>query len=413
MYNINIEKTEVKKNWLWTKNFTLLWLGQFVSSLGDSFYGMALSVFILDITGSVSFLGFIKAVSLIPRIIISPFAGAVADSHDRKKIIVLSDLICGIALILLFIAIKLGYTNLWMFLVVGIIIGIASCFFNPAVNSVIPDVVDKDNLIKANSSLSIIYKGNSLLGSAAAGTVINLIGAPLLFLFNGISFIFSAASESFIEIPKSDKKVEKVNYFKDVMAGARYVIRNKGLVYLYIVVAFLNFFGSIGFMLALPYFKMTEGLGIQAYGIALSFSSAGLIVGFSILPKVDLKKVSKFSLFIMSGVITSVAMIAVANVNSVFLTFLLMFCNGLGISITNSILQVTFQRKIPRDLRGKVFGFKKMLGLSLVPIALMVGGVLAEIFTTRVVICFSYFILLLLFLVTSTVKDIREYINID
>ncbi|MEG0133897.1 MAG: hypothetical protein RR782_07210 [Clostridium sp.] len=84
MENINVEKLENKKNKLWAKNFTLLWLGQFVSSLGDSFYSMALSVFILDTTGSIAYLGFVNAVSLIPRIIISPFAGSVADTHDRK-----------------------------------------------------------------------------------------------------------------------------------------------------------------------------------------------------------------------------------------------------------------------------------------------------------------------------------------
>ncbi|MEG2919058.1 MAG: MFS transporter, partial [Clostridium sp.] len=307
MENINVEKLENKKNKLWAKNFTLLWLGQFVSSLGDSFYSMALSVFILDTTGSIAYLGFVNAVSLIPRIIISPFAGSVADTHDRKKIIILSDLISGISLVLLFLAINLGYKPLWIFLVVGIIIGIAGCFFGPAVNSAIPDVVDKDNLVKANSSLSIVYEGTNILGSASAGVVISLIGAPLLFLFNGISFILSATSESFITIPSKIKKVKKINYFKDIISGAKYVIGNKGLVFLYIIVSFLNFFGSIGFMLVLPYFKMTNGLGIGSYGIALSFSSVGLIMGFTILSKVDFKKVNKFALFIMSGLLTSIA----------------------------------------------------------------------------------------------------------
>lgn len=398
---------------MWEKSFILLWIGQFISSLGDSFYSMALSVFVLDVTGSVAFLGVVKSVSLIPRIIIAPFAGAIVDAHDRKKIIILSDFISGLALGIVFLAVSFGYKSIWMFMIVGIILGIAGCFFDPAVNSVIPDIVSKENLVKANSYISMVYEGSNIIGSAFAGMIIKLIGAPLLFLFNGFSFIFSGTSGIFMNIPKRIKKLEKINYFKDILFGAKYVINNKGLIYLYSIVSALNFFGSIGFMLILPYFKMTNGLGIESYGIALSFSSIGLMVGFTSLSKINFTKVNKFSLFIMSGFLTSVAMIMLVNINNKFIAMGLMFLNGVGIAITNSILQVTFQRMVPADLRGKVFGFKKMLGLSLVPIALLSGGALAEIFTTSLVISISYFILFLLFSVTAFIKEIRQYINIE
>lgn len=397
---------------LWNKNFILLWMGQLVSSLGDSFYTMALSVFTLDLTGSVAILGIVKSLSLIPRIIISPFAGAVVDANDRKKIIVLSDFISGIAIGLIFLAVIFGYKKVWILLVVGFVLGITSCFFDPAINSVIPDIVHRDNLVKANSSISMIYEGTNIIGSACAGILIKVIGVPLLFLFNSISFIFSATSEMFINIPENLIVHRKTNYFKDIFYGAKYVVKNKGLVYLYIVVSVLNFFGSLGFMLVLPYFKVTEGLGIGSYGISLSCSSIGLIIGFTILSKIDYDKANRYILFVLSGFITSIAMIMLVFVKNNFIAMVLLFFNGFGISITNSILQVTFQKIVPSELRGKVFGFKKMLGLLLVPIALSCGGALAEVLSIDIVLIASYGIMFILFFSTIFVKEIKDCINI-
>ena len=91
-----MDTTKKLEGKLWNKNFFLLWQGQLVSVLGDVLYIMALDFWILEMTGSKSLMGLLSAVTMMPRLILGPFAGVFIDKWDRKKVIVLTDLIRGI-----------------------------------------------------------------------------------------------------------------------------------------------------------------------------------------------------------------------------------------------------------------------------------------------------------------------------
>lgn len=94
---------------LWNKNFFLLWQGQMVSVLGDVFYLMALNFWMLEITGSTALMGMLSAVTMLPKIILGPFAGVFVDRWDRKKLIVLTDLIRGVIVTFVGIAGVMGF----------------------------------------------------------------------------------------------------------------------------------------------------------------------------------------------------------------------------------------------------------------------------------------------------------------
>src|SRR4030042_2993101 len=126
---------------LWNINFLLLWQGQFVSALGDIAYTISLGFWILATTGSTALMGTIMAATMIPRVLIAPFAGVYVDRHSRKLLLIVTDVIRGVVILLIGIAALSNRLEIWMLFIAAIAIGIGTAFFNPAVNSILPDIV--------------------------------------------------------------------------------------------------------------------------------------------------------------------------------------------------------------------------------------------------------------------------------
>ncbi len=133
---------------LWNKNFFLLWQGQLVSMLGDILYMIALDFWILDMTGSTGLMGLLSALTMLPRIVLGPFAGVFVDKWNRRNIIVLTDFIRGIVVTFVGIAGIFGFIQVWMVFIVGIISGLCSAFFGPAVNSIKPELVHESKFVR-------------------------------------------------------------------------------------------------------------------------------------------------------------------------------------------------------------------------------------------------------------------------
>jgi DHA3 family macrolide efflux protein-like MFS transporter len=167
-----------KKGFLSLSLFLLL-QGQFVSMMGDMIYEIALGFWVLAFTGSPALMGILMATSLLPAVLIAPFAGVVADRFNRKKLMILMDLIRGFAIILVATAALMGILQLWMVFLGGIILGIGGAFFGPAAMSVLPQMVPKDKITNANSLFGVATTGADILGNSLGGILYVLIGAPL------------------------------------------------------------------------------------------------------------------------------------------------------------------------------------------------------------------------------------------
>lgn len=224
-----LERKENLQEQLWNRNFILIVQGQLISVFGDNIYEIALSFWILAITGSTAIMAATMAVTVVPRILISPFAGTFIDRHDRRNIMILTDAIRGISILFIGIAAVLEFIQIWMIIVIGIIVGICGCFFSPAINSAIPDIVSKSKLIKANSILSLANTANYMVGNAVGGFIVQILGAPIIFIINGVSFIFSAVAEFFVKIPQVEEISKNVDFLDDMKAGIDFIKNSVGL----------------------------------------------------------------------------------------------------------------------------------------------------------------------------------------
>ena len=235
---------EQKTPSLWNRNFILLWQGQLVSSLGDNFYAIALGFWVLEKTGSTGLMGTLMAVSILPRVLISPFAGVWVDRSERRSLLIAMDVIRGLASAGVGLAALAGHLEIWMVFSAGIVLSLGGSFFGPAVSSAIPDLVPPEQIVQANSAFSLAYNGTSIIGTAGGGFLYQALKAPLMFLFDGFSYIFSAAAILFMRIPAVRRQSQKLSFLQDMKGGLLFVKRFKGLRYSFLIFGILNFFAN-------------------------------------------------------------------------------------------------------------------------------------------------------------------------
>lgn len=402
----------ITKDNLWNKNFVLLLQGQFLSIFGDNIYDMALRIWILSETGSLAIMGFFMAITTIPKVIISPFAGTFVDRHNRRNVLITCDIICGVSVTFVGIVAITGALEIWMLCLVGIIVGICSCFFSPTINSIMPYIVSKSNLIKANSILSLVNTGDDMLGNAIGGFLVQAVGAPISFLLNGISFLFSAVSEVFIKVKNVEVKINESNFFQDLKEGLLYINNSKGIKHIYIITCFMNFFAAMSMTLTLPWFTENTSLGVGIYGVAMAINAAGMFLGFSFLSTLQIKKENKFNVFIASGLIVSITMIIYAFTLNIFVISIMFFINGFALAIINSFCQFSIQVNVPSEMLSKAFAFQKTLSSALIPLGMILAGVLGEIIQINYIIFIDYIMFFILFVYTFSLSSVKKVIEV-
>lgn len=190
---------------LFNRDFVLLWQGQLVSQIGNQAHLIALMFWTLQATGSASLMGLLAMSAALPSVLLGPLGGAIADRHSRKGIIVIADLVRGIVVLslaaLLFTHGSQTHLIVAALFVTTIISGIMGAAFSPAVGAAIPDLVPSERVQAANSLRQLSVQTSRFVGQAIGGVLFRVLGAPLLFLVDGTSFVLSAGSETFMRIP--------------------------------------------------------------------------------------------------------------------------------------------------------------------------------------------------------------------
>src|SRR5437879_1473852 len=183
-----------------------LWLGQLVSSLGDTLNYIALVVYVYQLTGSGFDLSKLSLFQIIPILLIAPMAGVIIDRYPRKWVLIAADLTR--AVLILGLAWTSDVTTIYA---LAMLVAVASTFFRPTVQAVIPMLVSEHALLAANSVAWSTEQRVQIIGSAVAGGLIAVIGPQAAFVFNAATFIFSALMIATmrvpaVPIPQSEKK---------------------------------------------------------------------------------------------------------------------------------------------------------------------------------------------------------------
>ena len=382
---------------LLNKNFFLLWQGQAVSKLGSQVFSIAMILWIIEVTGSATIMGMLMMMSSIPALILGPIGGAFADRHSRRSIIIFCDLLNGVA-VLTFAAVvyffpeKTKLNLIWLF-AISISIAIINSFFFPAISASIPEIVPKKKLSGANTLSELSMDISILIGQGLGGVFYKLLGGPLIFLINGITYLFSATSESFITIPqkiiKSDGNWKKqlIDFKNDIVEGLRYIWQKKGLRELLIISAIMNFFITPVILLFPFYVEKFLNLGDdwqKWFGFLIATYGVGTMLGYVSASVTNFPGKIRGRLMIIFIVVESSIYAALGLASGPIAVMILALTAGILNGYTGVNILTILQFTTPSEIRGRVFGLLGTMVGVISPVAMGLSGVIADLLNQNI-----------------------------
>lgn len=356
---------------LFSRDFTIMTIGQIISLFGNAILRFALSLYVLSLTGSAAAFGGILAISMIPTVLLSPFGGMLADRVPRQKIMWGLDFTTA-ALIGLFALLNSMAPSLTVITVMMMALSVIQACYQPSVQASIPSLVSEENLMAANGVVVQVQALANLLGPILGGFLYGMLvprfGLLPILIASGVCFFISAVMELFLRIPfvRQMRTGSPLAQVKEELGGAfRFLVReNPATARLLVVVAGLNLFLSALFIVGLP-FLVTVYLGLSAelYGFAQAALGCGSIVG-GLLSGVVSKKF---------GLKDSYRFLLVTSV------FLLPIALVLALNVPAT---VTYGVMILSVLLGMAASFVTVVCVCALPLGQALYGLLFELFKT-------------------------------
>jgi len=265
------------------RNFMALWLGQTISFIGDYFYFLAIPIMVEQLTGSALQVGLSVIASALPMLLLGPVAGVFVDRWDRKRTMVISDLLRGL-LVLACLAVQTP-DQVWIFYIVGFLMSCVSRFFFPAQNAVLPLIItDKNDLLAANSLMQIVQTAGFLIGPALAGFSIGLWGAQVAFLVDSATYFVSAAAILAMTVPRTTAGRQATSgqlatVWAEMQEGIAYLFGNRTMVGVLLCLGVVQLgIGAIQ-VIWVPFMRRTFGLGAEGLGAVDAAQGVGMALG--------------------------------------------------------------------------------------------------------------------------------------
>lgn len=412
-----------------TSNMVLLLLGRLVSLFGSQIYNFAIGLYVLQKTGSSAAFSMTLVFGMLPRILFGPLAGVISDRVDRKKIVVLSDILSGaivLALAALATADELRVSYIYA---ANFLLNTCNTFFDIPMNASIPNIVDDKNLNRANSLNQTVSAMAQIGGPFLGGIVFALVDMRLFLIINATSFILSGISEMFIDfnLNNTDKQEEKESKEKKLSVGIikefkevfKFLKTRELLIIIFGFSLFLNFFVAFGVTVPFPYIiNNVIKLIPEKYGILEAMFPLGMMIG-SIIMSIFKEKDKKYKSFIGSILLVSMAtalmslpvmpMFMNLNKNIYFVYYMIsLIISGAAVIYANIPIQLVIQRETPDSMRGRIFALLETTSISIFPLGLILSGLLLERIPVYILPLLSGAVMIFITLAMGLNKEIRK-----
>lgn len=362
--------------------FTIVWIGQIISLLGTSMTGFAMTIWAYEKTNAATALALVGFFFVAPMLIASPFAGALVDRHNRKMMMMVSDLASSIATVIILILYTTGNLQIWHLYITSAFQGVFQSFQWPAYSAAISTMIPKQHYGRANGMLSLADTASNIFAPILAGSLLGIIGVSGILLVDLATFAFAISALLFVHIPQpritEEGRQAKGNIFKEAVFGFRYILTRPSLLALQLVFLTANFFIGIPHAVQAAMILANTGNNEKALAYVSSAGAVGGVVGGLVMsawggPKRRVHGVLMgwFIASLLGGVLMGFGRnIPVWAVAAFFGVFFVPIINGSN--------QAIWQAKVPPDLQGRVFSIRRLIAWFVTPLAMLVAGPLAD-----------------------------------
>ncbi len=373
----NKPKKTTKKS---MRTFLIIWIGQLTSMLGSGLIGFALAVWIYDKTGQATPFALTALFGSLPRILLSPIAGAVTDRWNRKWIMLISDSLSGVITLITAVLLLTGNMQVWMIYLISFFESVFGSFQEPAYSASIVMLVPKEQLTRANSMVQMGQAIQSILTPIMAGALFATIGMTGIIIIDVVTYLFALFTLIIVHIPQpepvAEESQEERSMLKDVVFGWKYLVERKGLLGLLFYFASVNFFLNISGVMIGP--LILSFSNATSLGLAQTIEGAGILIGSMLMSAWGGPKKNKVRSIVLFIVLASTGYFIIGSRPSVIAISAGLFVLLFFIPFASSISSALFAGKVAPDVQGRVFATRSMISHSMMPLAFLLSGFLAD-----------------------------------
>ncbi|HEY7525947.1 MAG TPA: MFS transporter [Candidatus Limnocylindria bacterium] len=374
------------------RSFVYLWTGQLISTIGDALTSLAAGIIVFQVTHSILNVGIMLMVSSIPTLVFGLIAGVIVDRYDRKAIMVVTVVLQAGLVAAIPLSLALTGSIFWLYLIVLLSASVRQ-FFDPANDSVLPEVASDEELAAANSLMAIAQFGSTAVGFALAGLLI-ATNQEVVFWFDAATFLFAGLMISLVTVKplETEDRTSIGDIIRNLGFGAAFILRTPVLRSLTIVrTPAMIVFGLQNVLLlpfALEVLKATE----FEYGLQEGITSVGFVIGSLMMARYA-ERLREGTWLVLSFLGMGVAGLLYALSSNIWLAIGLIGVSGILNAPSFVAGRLISQRNTPREVRGRVFSTNYVIRDVVYVIGMGLAG-LADLWNPQVMFAVSSVLLI-------------------
>jgi MFS family permease len=354
------------------RDFRVLWLGACTSSIGTWMQKVAQSWLVLELTNSASYLALDAFLGELPILLFTLIGGVVADRHDRRRLLLASQVVQMASAFALAVLVAGGWVHIWYVLALSFLSGCAQAFGGPAYQSLVPSLVHKDHLPNAVALNSIQFNIARIIGPLLAGLTLHWLGVASCFTLNGLSFLVVIAALLSLQTPQTAPAGQR-KMLDELRTGLVFV-RDHAAVRRLTLLALVSTFLGVPLLTFLPVFaKNVFHEGVGQYSHMMAWSGVGAVAGALVVAWLGrFARMGGTALLVL--VIFGVLTVAFTMTRDLRVSYVLLAVGGAALMIAFSLLTSLVQLIAPNEMRGRVMSIYMVAFRGGMPLGSLITG---------------------------------------
>ena len=365
-------------------DFSRIWSASLITNLVDGVLRLAAPLLAVSLTQDPILIGALSALGLLPWLFFAIPIGAIVDRVDRRKALVLGNLLRALIAFFIAFAVLQGFINIWLLLISVFFFGICEVLVDTTSQSVLPQILDKSNYERGNSRLQISEVIVSQFAGAPLSGFLYAVSIALPFYFSTTGFILAGLLILLFPFEReiNARKEGEVGQAKlglkgDIKFALNYLYQDKQIFSIVVITTSLGFFYSLSNAIA-PLFILKElNVSPAMFGVVLAIGGIGALIG-SIAAPMASKYLGRGRALAINVFLASLLVIFIGLSPNAYFFVVVSVLIGFTISVWNILLMSLYQSLIPPELYGRIHGARRTIVWGLMPIGSLLGGVIAR-----------------------------------
>ena len=377
------------------RNFRLFWIGAFLSNVGTWMQAVAQGWLVLQLTNSAFWLGLDAFMATAPGFVFTLVGGVFADLIDRRRLLLYTQVVAGIAALALAALVATGAINRWMVLGFSFVTGCCMALASPSYLAMTYDLVGREDLTNAIAMNSTQFQLSRVVGPALAGVAFRTLGLAGCFFANGLSFIAVIAALWMVRTEGHATPAHSVRdrraLWSDLIEGFRYVRNRPRVSALLILSAVNSLFGAPYFSMVPIYARDIFRLGETGLALMMGTSGAGAFLGALLVAY--LGDFRRKGWFVLGGaVVFGVSIMGFALSSRLTMSLIFLFTLGFALVVSVAITNTLLQKLVTDRMRGRVMSMFLLSFMGTMPIGNIIAGAASNEFGPQYTLAIGGFV---------------------